>query len=106
MHNKQKAYKIIGDKRNMTHEEWLDLRKKSIGGSEIASAIEKCISYIFTTNKYNISRGTKLISDLFHHRGGALKIHVFLTVCYILVVQIRYHKFLNYLISTAILRFQ
>jgi len=39
MHNKQKAYKIIGDKRNMTHEEWLDLRKKSIGGSEIASVI-------------------------------------------------------------------
>lgn len=37
--NKQKAYKIIGNKRNMTHEEWLVLRKKSIGGSEIASVI-------------------------------------------------------------------
>ena len=37
--NKQKAYKIIGNKRIITHEEWLVLRKKSIGGSEIASVI-------------------------------------------------------------------
>ena len=53
-----------------------------------------------------ISRVAKLISDTLLHGGGALEIHVFLTVCYIHVVQIRYHKFLNYLIATAILCFQ
>lgn len=37
--NKQKAYKIIGDKRNMTREEWLTLRKQSIGGSDVAAVI-------------------------------------------------------------------
>ncbi len=37
--NKQKAYKIIGNKRNMTREEWLNLRKQSIGGSDVAAAI-------------------------------------------------------------------
>ena len=45
--------------------------------SEIASAIEKCISYILSTYKYIISRVTKLISDTFLHGGGALEIHVF-----------------------------
>ena len=34
-----KSYKIIADKTKMTHEEWLSLRKFSIGGSEIAVAI-------------------------------------------------------------------
>ncbi len=34
-----KTYKLIADTSKMTHEEWLDIRKKSIGGSEIAAVI-------------------------------------------------------------------
>ena len=44
--------------------------------SEMASAIEKCISYLLSTYKYIISRVAKLISDTFLHSGGALKIHI------------------------------
>lgn len=36
---KEKTYKIIGDVRKMSHEQWLQLRKKSIGGSDISAAI-------------------------------------------------------------------
>lgn len=36
---RQKTYKIIGDKASMTHADWLALRKNSIGGSEIAAAV-------------------------------------------------------------------
>lgn len=35
----QKVYKIIGDKASMSNDDWLALRKNSIGGSEIAAAI-------------------------------------------------------------------
>lgn len=34
-----KTYRIIADTSKMTREEWLDIRKKSIGGSEIAAVI-------------------------------------------------------------------
>lgn len=34
-----KTYKLIANTSKMTHEEWLDIRKKSIGGSEIAAVI-------------------------------------------------------------------
>lgn len=34
-----KTYKLIADTSKMTNEEWLDIRKKSIGGSEIAAVI-------------------------------------------------------------------
>jgi hypothetical protein len=46
--------------------------------SEIAFAIEKCISYLLSNYKYNNSRDAKLISDTFLHGGGALEIHMFL----------------------------
>mgnify|MGYP003305901113 FL=1 len=36
---KQKSYKIVADKRKLTHNEWLLMRNLSIGGSEIATAI-------------------------------------------------------------------
>ena len=44
--------------------------------SEIASAIEKCISYLLSTYKYIISGVAKQISDTFLHGGGALEIHI------------------------------
>lgn len=39
MKSNQKTYTIIADKAKMSHEEWLNIRKNSIGGSEIATAI-------------------------------------------------------------------
>ncbi len=34
-----KNYKVIADVRAMSHEEWLEMRKNSIGGSEVASVV-------------------------------------------------------------------
>lgn len=42
MQNQQKPVKpyiVIGNRENMTHQQWLDIRKNSIGGSEIAQAV-------------------------------------------------------------------
>lgn len=39
MKSNQKPYIIIADRSKMTHEEWLNIRLNSIGGSEIATAI-------------------------------------------------------------------
>lgn len=42
MHNQQKPVKpyiVVGNRDNMPHQQWLDLRKNSIGGSEIAQAV-------------------------------------------------------------------
>lgn len=42
MQNQQKPVKpyiVVGNRDNMTHQQWLDLRKNSIGGSEIAQAV-------------------------------------------------------------------
>lgn len=39
MKGNQKPYVIVADKSKMSHEEWLTIRKSSIGGSEIATAI-------------------------------------------------------------------
>ena len=57
--------------------------------SEMASAIEKCISYLLSTYKYNNSKAAKLISDTFlcggGHRSGILFLaSVFLFFIYIL----------------------
>ena len=39
MNKTQKPYTIIADRSKMSHEDWLSIRKSSIGGSEIATAI-------------------------------------------------------------------
>lgn len=39
MNKNQKPYVVVADKAKMSHEDWLAIRKNSIGGSEIATAI-------------------------------------------------------------------
>ena len=34
-----KNYVVVGKTTEMTHQQWLDMRKKSVGGSEIAAAL-------------------------------------------------------------------
>lgn len=39
MKQEQKAYQVVGRVSSMRPDEWLAIRKKSIGGSEIAAAV-------------------------------------------------------------------
>jgi len=34
-----KNYVVVGKTTEMNHQQWLDMRKKSVGGSEIAAAL-------------------------------------------------------------------
>jgi len=52
--------------------------------SEIASAIEKCISYILLLKSCNYSIVAKLISDTFLDKGRALEVQICLPLCFII----------------------